>query len=188
MNPAECNSRDWYLYYNGTWMHHEEFGVVYVHAQDRTLQVNVGDGNAHACEPELLSCLWPEPGAINFRTHAAYVGRRGRREARRSATSHHYWFVYASRPGMLLNTAAIRRLVNIVDYPDLDQAMESDRISTAITRDVIVTNTRDVIYKGLPAGSLVMENHGWIYKPLIEASIMDRRIAFKLGKLGIACH
>lgn len=194
MNPTEVEPSDYRLYYNNTYMLHDRHGVVHIQVEDyQFLYKRIGTEKAYQWKleedtPQHLSCLWPSPRAINFESRALYIGRRARREARRSMTTNHYYVVWGRDS---LRHRIVKEFVHPSDYPNLSDAIDElasqARDSTAISKDIILTNTLEVIARGHNVGQLVEEHGQHVYAPSLALSPLCKRTAFKLGKEGILC-
>ena len=195
MNPAETPRRDWRLYYQGTMMMHDTLGVVSINVEERNMYIRpIGDklrGDWKACDASLLTCLWPNPKAINWKCQGLYIGRRARREARRSFTSHHYYIAWgAGSPHNMIHTM-LPALLEVEDYPPLDIALEQlqsgQYTSVAISRDIIIGPELEVIARGIEAGRLLLVEGEYRFDPELARSPLARRAAFKLAKEGVIC-
>lgn len=194
MNPANCPRRDWSLYYNHTYMLHNEQGVVFIMVGD--------DGNLFyrktrnkwtKCDPEAVECLWPSPRALNYGNgRAIYIGRRGVRSARRSAHSDAYYPVWTD--GLRLDRVLMNHLCFPPEYPSLDFALKAiigrEWSSVAISRDLLLANLRkdtfEVICCGQYAGAAQAED-GRVR--MVEPEVITgayKRACFKLAKEGFA--
>lgn len=193
MNPVDASPRDYRLYYNQSYMLHDKHGVVYVQVGDGStlLCKKIGEVRTSRwipCSPETLTYLWPEPKAINFGSRGLYIGRRARREARRSATVGHYYVAWGSD---MLGHTMMKEFIFPSDYPSLEEAIDKlnnrEWDSAAINRDIIITDTLGVVTRGHNVGQMITERGQYAYCPTLADSPLCKRTAFKLGKEGILC-
>ena len=197
MNPSDCSRRDWRLYYNGTWMLHDVHGAVYVVVEDQTLYAHTG-GRPRQCAASHLSNLWPSPKAINHQGQGVYVGRRARREARRSFTVNHYYVLWPtnhrSAMGMSnsLSNSLVRTFLNTTDYPNIYSSVrnitEGESRSAAISKDIIIANELEVIFRGVPLGKLEQDRDQCFFIPSSYNTTLAKRAILKLNKQGIICR
>lgn len=181
-------------------MQHKDAGPVQVRVDSNELYVrnDVTDGWVLA-NPEDLEHLWPDGQSINYKNRGIYIGRRPRREARRSATTSHYMVQWDG--GMLDEYRVSNEMMNILcfppGYPSLSFALraltEGGYLSVAVTKDLILARkahlgTIDVVCKGELAG-YIQEIDGFMEfkcdNPLKPSS---KRAQCKLRKEGIVCH
>ena len=197
MKPNECNSRDWPLYFHNTYMMHDTIGLVLVSCDEGTMLVRDGGRSEYqSVESNTLSPVWPDARAINYRGHAAYVGRRARREARRSATTYHYPVVWSARWGSGLSFNMFKELVNPSPYPPIAEALDNiatgELLSVAISRDIILNRFSSgeigISFQGIEAGLLREENGRYSYMAEVSTSPIARRVHFKLQKEGVLSH
>lgn len=200
MNPADVAARDWHLYFNGTWMLHEKLGVVRVSVDGHQLYARKGGSIGKCVEPEELTSLWPMPRAINYADQGVYVGRRARREARRSATQNHY-FIMWQEGHFCLDTKMMRQLCFPDEYPSLEwcrKALNTQEVnSVAWTPELILSSTTvpdryGLVCKGFEAGIVEYNEDEGSFIPVVEdgeiVSQAMRRAMFKLDKGGYLCH
>ena len=198
MNPVNVPPTDYGLYYNHTFMLHQELGVVEVTSSGGVLAIRkVGRRmDRIVARPETLECLWPINMSINMSRGALYIVRRPVRSARRSATLEHYYIAWQDRPnGTAITPSMIKKMNFPPDYPTLDRAMSTlegnHDSSVAISRDIILTKGTKgygVVCSGESAGTLVETSNGFCFEPTMEASPFAKRAAFKLQKEGFLCQ
>lgn len=199
MNPTQCKERDWGLYYTGTYMLHETMGVVNVSASTGTFRARkTSEHMWRQVTPESLSCIWPKGRSINIYGQGIYVGRRGRQQAKRSATTSHYVTLWSEHEARSVTEETLRQLCFPAEYPSLEFAMRSlqqeECSSIAITRDLILCRSPvnvgeyKVICQGLPAGILKTEEEGYSFKGTLNDHPAGKRALVKLQKEGIVCH
>jgi hypothetical protein len=196
MKPIDTPPRDWGLYFNGTWMLHKEHGVVYVRASREYLECET-DSLQYRCDPRDLSPLWPAPKAVNIRrsSRACYVGRTSVREARRSATNHHYFIAWGRGSGITR-----RHMIELVcndRYPSIDLALhrltraERPWASIAVSRDFILNKRRngslEVIFRAQQAFPCTI-SEGHIEPKGGPIGPLQKRALAKLQKEGLAWH
>jgi len=197
MKPSECSPRDWPLYFQGTFMIHDTLGFVILSCDDESIQVRTEHrGNWHNSDPAALRPCWPNAGAINQTSTAHYVGRRARREARRSSTIHHYYWVWnsCSRPPAL-GFDVMKQLALPSSYPTAAEALadlSSGNVGArAISHDLILQRNPlgqiGVICRGFPSGEIQGESGGYEYIPDVSDSPVSKRVLFKLQKEGVLC-
>ncbi len=197
MNPDQVPSRDWGLYYNNTYMIHDEHGVVRVQA-NRSDGLHFRTGSSRpwtTCRPQHLTCVWPNARAINVDNGAIYVGRRALREARRSATLNHYFSMWTDSVEM--GHTVMKRLCFPPEYPSLAFAIEALQVggytSIAVSRDLILARvTRDrfrMICLGTAAAHVEPMPDGRL-RVLDEDAVTatDKRALYKLEKEGWLWH
>ena len=200
MNPAHVPPSDYGLYYNNTFMLHEERGVVEVLSSGgilNTRSIRRG-GEWHEAEAEDLSCVWPANRAINLTRSAIYVARRPVRSARRSFTSEHYYIAwqFGTLTSNGLHRTTIDKLISPTEYPTLAKARSlldtGSMSSVAISKDLILYPSKKegytVVCSGEVAGTLEPDTIGFIFTSEIEASPAAKRAAFKLQKEGFLCQ
>ena len=194
MKPSECNPRDWNLYYHGTYMLHDELGIVSISIDGEEVwaQTNARGSN-QVVEPHTVRPFWPDPRAINIGNGSMYVGRRARREARRSATIHHYYNAWGDTTSNI-SWLVFAELYAMTPYPAIEEALVSlrglERTSVAVSRDLILVGTTTpirILCRGAYVGELAESNGRYEFIPEIESSPIARRILFKLQKEGILC-
>jgi len=177
-------------------MFHKEHGVCAVSFEDGSPYVNVG-GSWHRSKPEDLLCYWPDARAVNLfsRRRAGYLGRKSKREAKRSCTQSHYYWQWGDL-GSSDVTKAILMGSDFPTYPTALEAMEQLEdgwSSVAISRNIILdkgtTGYRSisVIYRGQEVGELRKEQGGFRYVPSDKFNPLSKRAAIKLEKEGITC-
>ena len=192
MRPIDCIPADWPLYYQHTFMLHNEHGLVNV-TLDEEGRFNIrGEKKLHELvAPETLNPCWPQAGAINDLVHGGlYVGRGARREARRSATIGHYPIMWPAFPGVQANLHIMKALLSMQPYPTLEGAFKMVKIQShgvAITRDLIITRHARLVYRGVLVGDIEAATDGYIFVPDVPDSPLARRVQFKLDKEGILC-
>ena len=197
MKPHECPANDWNLYFNGTFMVHEELGVVRCYPSDdgRTFVVTQSDGTSTHSAPELLIPLWPSARAINCPMYntAIYVGRRGRREARRAATTGHYTVQWTRGRSLTMDDHIMRLICEPEPYPSLNEAISllETVSSVAIARDLIIYrdgNDLGLVCRGIEVGTLACNHNGpYEFVPLAPTNPLNKRVQLKLDKGGILC-
>jgi len=197
MRPSEVPARDWHLYFNGTIMRHDEHGIVNVQVSEQHIYwKRVGRQSWIPAEPGTLSCVWPTCGAVNYDGRAMFVGRRSRREARRSASMNHYyigWDGTATESGTI-NGRLLRYLCYPDPYPSFEFSVEALRTgarhSVAVTPELIMLPHSEgvaIVYKSDSAGVLkIGEENEFI--PTVNGSPASRRAIFRLRKEGWLCH
>jgi hypothetical protein len=197
MKPSECPARDWSLYYNGTYMWHPEHGVVGVQVNEEQDGFEVRHGRTYSSvAADTLTPLWPEAQAINLPMYntAAYIGRRARREARRSCTNHHYNVLWTLGRSLVIDRSVMYLLAEPPELPTLPEAIEmltGDMSSVAISHDLIIYPQGDnmsLVCRGTEVGRLVLRDNVFSYEPEIPNSPLARRVQFKLDKESILCH
>jgi hypothetical protein len=191
MNPADCNPNDWSLYFNNSFMMHCDHGPVRVNVDGGCFYIITSEHESELVEPDTLTTLWPRPGCINVGSNAYYVDRQASREARRSATSHHYHMLNSNQRFTLEH---MRELVNPT-YPSIDAAMDAlangDCLERAISRDIFIQNSGApdsymVACRGIFVGN-ISNTQPWVYTPGVNSQY-TKRVAHKLLQLGIECH
>jgi len=196
MNPETVSRTDWGLYFNNTYMLHEDHGVVKVRAgREYGFQVRTRIGAEWVTTtPDKLTCIWPTPRALNVGTRACFVGRRAVREARRSATAGHYFMRW--HDGLDMTHEVMALLCHPPKYPTVDWAIDALRdggyTSIAISRDLILSRrTKDsfrVISLGEPTCTVRPDDGSlWLMDTDI-VSAADKRAVFKLEKEGWLCR
>jgi len=199
MNPSDCPSRDWSLYYSGTYMLHATIGVVQVTVQHGVFQCRKHQGGVYRqADPTELTSIWPVARSVNFNNQAFYVGRRPRQEARRSATLRHYVSLWSEYPQESVGHELLRALCFPPEYPSLEFAMralqQEEVNSIAITRDLILarspTSVADyrVVCQGMEAGTLHTVDNGFSFEGSLNQHPAGKRALVKLQKEGIVCH
>lgn len=196
MRPSDVNPNDWPLYYNGTFMYHVAEGLVQVQCDDELMHIRGRGGEWVEANVNLLDPIWPPSRAINLGGHAAHIGRRARREARRSATAHHYVVEWSNRwSGITYDV--MNQLLSPDPYPApedairllLDSTMSTQSI--AVSRDLILVRHPNsilgVICRGISAGTLQAGSGRYEFIPEIPESPVARRVQFKLQKEGVLC-
>ena len=195
MNPTDCSSHDWRLYFNHTIMVHEVKGLVEVQVTDLNLHSKKisGDSRWTPTAPNLIRAVWPLPGAINWEERALYIGRRARRQAHQSATTNHYYQIWTGHSGLLSIAINKRMLVALLEpsYLPVDEAVlsihDGDRHSVAISRDLIINSTLSIIYKGHSVGQLLEQDGTYLFEATMLRDPRAKRAAFKLQKEGVLC-
>ncbi len=190
MRPIDCAPTDWPLYYQRTFMIHEDLGLVSVTVDD-DYQLHAVSGSAdRIVPPETLTPCWPEAAAINTASYGGmYVGRGARREARRSATLGHYTVMYPER-GLMMDHRIMHELVNPKPYPTLGRAIEmlADTTRVAFTRDLLLTAGNRLVCRGVEVGVIEGSEDRYTFEPDVLDSPLARRVQFKLDKEGVLCH
>ena len=165
-----------------------------VQCDEDEMHIRAANNEWVACEPDLLDPIWPDGRAINLEGHAAYIGRRARREARRSATPHHYMVQWSNRWSGI-TYGVMDQLLSPPPYPMPEEAirllLDHTRQSIAVSRDLILVrhpnNVLGVICRGEPAGTLREGSGRYEFIPEIPESPVARRVQFKLQKEGVLC-
>jgi hypothetical protein len=197
MNPSECSINDWNLYYSNSYMRHVTKGIVHVMcAEGSRLVINDRAGTRSLTRGERLECVWPQPRAINVGGHAYYIGRGAAREARRSATNHHYTIEWTSCPQRRLDISVMQALCDPQEYPSLEAAItgisDGTHQSCAISPDMIIKPTSggrlQLSCRGLSVGYLNMVEGDYEFVPDHDGHPLTKRVQFKLQKEGILCH
>lgn len=191
MNPVDALARDYNMYYNGTWMKHKPTG--------RIVNVQVGEGYQfsyqlpagvkwHETKPEELECWWPRSGSYNIGEGAVFIGRRARRNMKKSAYDHYYvsWGYYRESPLKIMAQNS-----KYLKFDDAVKCLNSGvSRSVAISKDIILSKPAGqpddkftVVYRGTEAGSL--ENNQFI--PIYEGTPAAKRAELKLVQEGIQC-
>ena len=198
MKPNDCPQRDWPLYYNNTFMHHDEYGMVLVQVinDGTTFEVQYSDTYT-TVEPSTLSPIWPVAQAINLTVYntAVYIGRRARREARRSCTAHHYNILWSKGRSLVIDRLIMRHMTEPQEKPNIPTALEmmlNGMASVAISHDLIIYPAPGeelaLVCRGTEVGRLVRKDDVIREQPDIENSPLARRVQFKLDKEGLLCH
>lgn len=199
MNPSECDPNDWALYYSGCYMVHRTLGLVTVSCDDNQFAACIPGGRYRLVEAGTLSCIWPGARSINLDDRAVYIGRMARRQARRSATAHHYRILWASGIGEELGIGISHQMMHLlhepVQYPTFKEAlaqMNGNMSGVAVSRDLILQQhpggTLGVIFQGIGAGLLREQFGRYDFIPDVCDSPLARRVQFKLEKEGLLCQ
>ncbi len=171
MRPDEYPPEDRSLYFQGTFMHHETRGVVYVQIADRAFHGRTSDDQLfEQMEPDQLSCLTPSPRAINIGSSAYYVSRRATRSAKRSATTGGYRITDPARGYRDNPTRATfyHFAREGEEYPAVDEVIDllgsakNKAKAKAVSRDFIIhkpniSGQSPVSYKGMIVGVLSLK-------------------------------
>lgn len=198
MNPAQVNKQDWPLYYNHSFMHHKDRGVVEVSTVDRRLYARTLDVTwTIVRDVTKLECIHPRGRALNTGKSAVYIGRRATREARRSAVKSSYYAHW--RPvntAFTFSTKYMHQLCNEEEYPNLTEAKRrlklKSQLAVAITRDLILVKTRGVYGLtccGSECGTATFEGGRLKVEPTLgDKNPAYTRALYKLEKEGLLCH
>ena len=190
MRANHADVADYRLYYHGTFMRHDELGPVSVSAEGGQLYVRAAcGGRRKVVEPKTLEPLWIRPGAYNVRGAAIYIGRRARRNARRSSCPDHYmvkWSGIGARMSQGLMWSCLRPEAYL-PYADAVEALENGIAqSVAISRDLILSNNGDgmaVILRGQMAGTI----RDGLFTAPYETSPLAKMARGKLSQEGVVC-
>jgi len=206
MRFSEVAPRDWHLYFQGTWMYHEPTAqVVQIQLEDDGIQFRPsGVRSWSKAKPESLLSFWPKPMSINLSgkvsestgdptPRAAYVGRRPRREARRSATMGHYYITWGTRS---FNPSMFTEMLEPFVYPTFEEAQEllnsnsSDPSnSVALSRDLIIDARQRIVIGGLFIGTLKDAPFStYELVPFSKNVPLTKRALLKLSKVNVICR
>lgn len=191
MRPTEARRADWRLYYNNTWMRHEQDGFVFVQVPDDTLRgKGPGDRTNRTLDPELLSPCWVRPGAYNIGRTAIYLGRRARRSARRSMSTEHYHIKWSTNGSARISGKYIWGALAPEAYTPLREALAAltagEATARAINREIILANGRDgikVVLRGQIAG-YIRDN---LFVPDCEIAPLAKLARSRLAQEGVLC-
>jgi hypothetical protein len=198
MNPSQVSKQDWPLYYNHSFMHHRDRGIVEVSTVDRRIYArNLDTTWTVVRDVAKLECIHPRGRTMNVGKSAVYIGRRATREARRSALRSSYYAHW--RPpatGFTLNVKFMHQLCNEEEYPNLVEALRRLKLKTqlavAITKDLIVLK-RQKEYGlnccGSECGTVTFVNGRLAVEPTLgDKNPAYIRALYKLEKEGLLCH
>lgn len=186
MKPSDALTRDWPMYYAGTWMKHKFYGPVPVSVYDGKLFVEA-HGGRHPAEPHHLECWWPRSGSYNTKMGAVYIARKAARNMRKSASwNDHYTCTYGRT---MRGADPLHLMVRGPNYIAVDAAMELLTLevteSVAVTRDIILKagdKDVEVIFRGNPTGILTADG----FEPYVPLDPLSKRAYVKLMQEGIA--
>lgn len=148
MKASDAERRDRAMYYNGTYMTHSTKGVVHVNVNDQLeLRATVRGGRRSTVAATDLTPFWIRPGAYNLQENGGgiYLGRRGRRVARRSASADAYRVLVGR--ASLTNETLWSIINGTYDRTNLHEAIELIRegkqTSVAVSRNILATSAPD---------------------------------------------
>ena len=199
MNPIEAHPNDLAMYYVSTFMRSKKYEqviqVLSVNENTHQFQImrSADDDDPKKVILSDLECWWPQAGAYNIDGHGVYVGRKARRNMKKSAYDHYYiqWGEKMVRSDKLLWCLA--KGTNWLDR-DAAVAVLDQRVmkSVAIAQEIILQCLRGkgmkdegftVIFRGQEAGILKDDE----FTPARRGDIMSKLAEFSLVQEGIKC-
>ncbi len=192
MNPEDALPQDYPLYYNGTFMRHAERGPVFVVAGDGGFVVKTRTGRQARAAAQDLSPLWARPGSYNVSTpigeRAIYLGRKGRRSARRSASTEHYQVIWSASGDRRITKTIMWEAIMNEGYPNAKKALAKlkEGESVAVSREMILHRKQKsvaVIIRGQVAGILIRG----VFDPVLEGTALCKVARAQLREEGIIC-
>ena len=199
MNPIEAHPNDLAMYYVSTFMQSRKYDqIVFVVSvndvtEKFTIMLSADDENPKRVILSDLECWWPEAGAYNIDGQGVYVGRKARRNMKKSAYDHYYvqWGQRIMRSDRLL-----WMLAKGPNWLDRDAAVKvlKQRVmkSVAIAQEIILQRLKGkgmkdagftVIFRGQDAGILKDDE----FTPARRGDIMSKLAEFSLVQEGIKC-
>lgn len=195
MNPVDALQQDWHLYYDGSWMRHQQLGPGQVVVSGTELYFysypnDVPEAAPRRCMAGELSYWWPNGGAINTPFGACFVTRTATRSMRKSAHAEHYGVSWHG-PNFPMDKTQLmlwlRRGPALIDVDFAMKAMDNQMTpSVAVAKDMIFAATPqkgmyDVVYRGVVIGKI----KGRVFMPYYEDAPITRRCALRMREEGI---
>lgn len=197
MIPSVVHNRDWAGYFNGVFMHHKTYGVVYVAADrgdDGKNKLRIkrsATGDFTAANANYLSPYWPRAGAFNYKGEGFIVERRARQIMKRSASPEHYRVQLSAYGGQGTPTKSMMWAMIRGNYSAFQAATTALNRAQggirALARDLAIQYVKKDDFRLYVCGNEAGFITNGLFNPVSENSPAAKRARGKLLREGIQC-